>query len=204
MTLLKICGLRGLRDLEACRGADYLGFVVRSDSPRCLPLERAAELMSVCDGTRVAVTTETRMEALRVIVRTLEPDVLQLHSPLDPGLLKEASELGVPVWGMLTVRPGVKVDAGEAGLLEALVLDSPGPRAGGNGRAHDWSLSRRLREEIVPLPVVLAGGIGPQNAREAVETVSPYALDVSSGVERAGGKDPLMVSELIRALKGEN
>ena len=203
MTRLKICGMRRPEDLEACRGADYLGFVVLADSPRCLDLRAAKELMSVCDGRRVVVTTETRPDLLEHMVGMLEPDVLQLHVPLEPALLRSTAGLGVPVWGMMPVRPGAVPDAGSLAMVQALVLDSPGPRAGGNGLAHDWTLSRRLRERISPLPAVLAGGIGPGNARQAMEMVQPFALDVSSGVERGGGKDRFMVKTLIEAVKGE-
>jgi phosphoribosylanthranilate isomerase len=203
MTRLKICGMRTRADLESCRGADYLGFVVLTDSPRCLDLTAAADLMSSCDNLRVAVTTEARPPMISALVRALEPDVLQLHSPLDRGLLESVGDLGVPMWGMVTVRPGMKVDVGALASIRALVLDSPGPRAGGSGRVHDWSVSRSIRDQVYPLPVVLAGGIGPTNAREAIGTVAPFALDVSSGVEGKGRKDPLLVKELIETVKGE-
>ncbi len=202
MTQLKICGMRSVDDLEACRGADYLGFVVLSDSPRCLEIDQARELMSVCGGRRVAVTTERRPEVLESMARILEPDVLQLHSPLDRALLSELSDIGVPLWGMLPVRPGTEVDGPALPLLSALVLDSPGLRAGGNGRTHDWSLSRAIRDRVAPLPVVLAGGLNEMNARAAVETVNPSVIDVSSGAEGVGGKDPRKIAMMIEAMRG--
>ena len=202
MTDLKICGMRSVDDLEACRGADYLGFVVLSDSPRCLELDHARDLMSVCEGRRVAVTTERRPEVLKSMVRTLDPDVLQLHSPLDRTLLSEMAGIGVPLWGMLPVRPGTEVDGSVLPLLSALVLDSPGLRAGGNGRTHDWSLSRALRDRVAPLPVVLAGGLNERNAKTAVEIVKPSVIDVSSGAEGIGGKDPRKIAMIIEAMRG--
>jgi phosphoribosylanthranilate isomerase len=202
MTDLKICGMRSVDDLEACRGADYLGFVVLTDSPRRLEIDRARELMSVCGGRRVAVTTERRPEVLESMVRTLEPDVLQLHSPLDRGLLSELSDAGVPLWGMLPVRPGMEVDVAALPPLSALVLDSPGPRAGGNGTTHDWSLSRALRDRVAPLPVVLAGGLNERNIKTAVEIVKPSVIDVSSGAEGTGGKDPRKIAMIIEAMRG--
>jgi phosphoribosylanthranilate isomerase len=202
MTKLKICGMRTLDDLEACRGADYMGFVVLSDSPRRLEFDRARELMSVCDVPRVAVTTERRPQLLESMVRTLEPDVLQLHSPLDRELLFLVADLGVPLWGMLPMRPGTAVDRLALPYLNALVLDSPGPRAGGNGIAHDWSLSRTVREMVDPLPVVLAGGLNAGNVLQAMGTVDPYAVDISSGAEGPTGKDPLKVMRLIELTRG--
>jgi phosphoribosylanthranilate isomerase len=202
MIELKICGMRSVDDLEVCRGADYLGFVVLSDSPRRLEIDQAKELMSVCGGRRVAVTTERRPELLKSMVRTLEPDVLQLHSPLDRMLLLELSDIGIPLWGMLPVRPDTEVDDYALPLLSALVLDTPGPRAGGNGRTHDWSLSRAIRDRVAPLPVVLAGGLNERNAKAAVEAVKPSAIDVSSGAEGIGGKDPRKIAMMIEAIRG--
>jgi phosphoribosylanthranilate isomerase len=202
MTELKLCGMRSAEDLDTCRKADYLGFVVLSDSPRCLEIERARELMSVCERPRVAVTTETRPQALAGILRSLEPDVLQLHSPLDPGLLSIMADHGVPIWGMLTVRPGAAVDRLALPYLQALLLDSPGPRAGGNGQVHDWTLSLALRKEVEPLPVVLAGGLNAENVRQAVEAVRPSAVDISTGAEERGRKDPRRVMMIMDALRG--
>ncbi|HNU36511.1 MAG TPA: hypothetical protein PKJ15_07920 [Methanomassiliicoccales archaeon] len=202
MTKLKICGMRTLDDLEACRKADYLGFVVLSDSPRRLEVGRARELMSVCEARKVAVTTERRPEALEDLVRRLGPDVLQLHSPLDRELLSKTADLGVPLWGMLPVHRDVEIDLPSLSYLEALVLDSPGPRPGGNGRTHDWSLSRKVREDVEPLPVVLAGGLDAMNVRRAIETVGPFAIDISSGAEEDGGKDPRKVTMIMEAIRG--
>jgi len=201
MTGLKICGMRTLDDLEASRGADYLGFVVLSDSPRCLEIGQARDLMSVCGRRRVAVTTERRADVLRSLVRTLEPDVLQLHSPLDRGLLSEIDGVGVPLWGMLPVGSGTKVDTLALPPLSALVLDTPGLRAGGNGATHDWSLSRDIRDRVAPLPVVLAGGLTAENARQAIGVVRPSVIDVSSGAEEQGRKDPRRVQMMIDATR---
>lgn len=202
MTKLKICGMRTLDDLEACRKADYLGFVVLSDSPRCLEVDQARELMSVCDARKVAVTTERRPELLEEMVRTLEPDVLQLHSPVDRELLSKMADMGVPLWGMLPMRRGTELDLPSLTHLEALVLDSPGPRAGGNGRTHEWSLSRKVREKVEPLPVVLAGGLEAGNARLAIKTVGPFAIDISSGAEENGRKSFRKVTMIRESMRG--
>jgi phosphoribosylanthranilate isomerase len=137
------------------------------------------------------------------MARALEPDVLQLHSPLDREVLESVRDLGVHLWGMLPVCPGVKVDREALTSVQALVLDSPGPRAGGSGQVHDWELSRRLCQEIAPLPAVLAGGLRPENVRQAMSVVRPFAVDVSSGVEGTGGKDPLRVREMLSKVRGD-
>jgi phosphoribosylanthranilate isomerase len=109
---------------------------------------------------------------------------------------------GVPIWGMLTVRPGAAVDRLALPYLQALLLDSPGPRAGGNGQVHDWTLSLALRKEVEPLPVVLAGGLNAENVRQAVEAVRPSAVDISTGAEERGRKDPRRVMMIMDALRG--
>ena len=201
MTAVKICGMRTSTDLETCRQADYLGFVVLSDSPRNLELSTAHELMSCCGNLRVAVTTERKPRELERIVRHLEPDVLQLHSPLDRMLLSSLSGMGVHLWGMSPAIKDVILDAGCLSECQALVLDTPSERLGGSGKVHDWDLSRRINDIISPLPLLLAGGLRPDNVLEAITKVVPFAVDVSSGVEECGIKDRQKVDEFITNVK---
>ena len=201
MTAVKICGIRTSADLETCHQADYLGFVVLSNSPRNLELSTAQELMSCCGNLRVAVTTERRPRELERIVRHLEPNVLQLHSPLDRKLLSSLSGMGVHLWGMSPATKDVILDAGCLSECQALVLDTPSQRLGGSGKVHDWDLSRSIREKISPLPLVLAGGLRPDNVLEAITKVVPFAVDVSSGVEECGIKDRQKVDDLITNVK---
>lgn len=201
MTAVKICGIRTSADLETCRQADYLGFVVLSDSPRNLELSTAQDLMSCCGNLRVAVTTERRPRELEKMVMDLEPDVLQLHSPLDRKLLSSLSGMGVHLWGMLPATKDVSLDAGCVSECQALVLDTPSERFGGSGKVHDWDLSRRINDMISPLPLVLAGGLRPDNVHEAITKVVPFAVDVSSGVEEDGKKDRQKVDGFITNVK---
>jgi phosphoribosylanthranilate isomerase len=77
--------------------------------------------------------------------------------------------------------------------VDAILLDSGNPalavkELGGTGRRHDWAISRQIRESV-PVPVWLAGGLNPNNAREAIETVQPFALDLCSGIRSGEGYD---------------
>jgi phosphoribosylanthranilate isomerase len=85
---------------------------------------------------------------------------------------------------------------------DAVITDSCVPGAyGGTGKTHNWNASRAIRELIAPTPLILAGGLTPGNVRAAIETVRPYAVDVSSGVEvRAGIKDPAKIRAFIEAV----
>jgi phosphoribosylanthranilate isomerase len=201
MTAVKICGMRSPGDLDRCRRADFLGFVVSTRSPRNLDLGTARELMSSCDNVKVAVTTETDRPSLERMVLRLEPDIIQLHVPLNEELLRFASGLGTKVWGMKHAVPGTTVEKDCLRHCQALVLDTPGERAGGNGTVHDWDLSREVRESVRPFPVVLAGGLRPENAAEAVRKVAPFAVDVSSGVESGAAKDQDKVNAFIDVIR---
>jgi phosphoribosylanthranilate isomerase len=83
-----------------------------------------------------------------------------------------------------------------AGVADALLLDSrTADRLGGTGRTHDWTISRAVVAAVAPVPVYLAGGLNPENVRQAIETVRPAGVDVNSGVEDAhGAKDPAKVA----------
>src|SRR5688572_20524935 len=99
----------------------------------------------------------------------------------------------------------VKEATSVASQVDAILLDSgnqslPVKELGGTGRIHDWSLSRRIREAI-NIPIFLAGGIKPENVREAVEQVGPFAIDVCTGVRTGGRLDEQKLSALFRSLK---
>ena len=81
--------------------------------------------------------------------------------------------------------------------MDGIILDSrTTDRLGGTGLTHDWSISRRIVEEL-PLPVILAGGLTPDNLEAAINAVHPYAVDVNSGVETDQKKDPEKVRKFI-------
>ncbi len=215
-TKVKICGHRTLEDVRAARGADALGFVVATPaSPRNLPVEQARALIrsARCSHKIVLVTTESDPERLAPLVERLQPHGLQVHRELPPAELRgiaDALPPDVELWGLLAVPPGAevseRVERAQALVqapLEALVLDThKDGRSGGTGVPHDWEVSRRVRE-AVPLPVVLAGGLTPENVRAAVACVRPWAVDVSSGVEqgRYGRKCPHKIEAFLREVR---
>lgn len=212
---VKICGMRSPDDISAALGADALGAVVEVPrSPRNLVLTQAAELFARIPGRilKVAVTTVKDRELIRRIVG-IGPDVLQLHLELPPRGWEEVRVwVGrkAMVWGLLGIREGEP----EAALLErarmlrgapldGVVLDTVVREgAGGTGRTHDWRLSRTAREVLHPLPVILAGGLTPENVGEAIRTVEPDWVDVSSGVEEGGRKCLRKVRAFLEAVRG--
>lgn len=201
MIPVKICGLTRERDVEdaVAAGAGAVGVVLWPDSPRGVTARRAGELMRlVPEGVaRVGVFVNASAAEIRAAVEEAALDVAQLHG-------EERREVVEAVAARCRVLKAVS-DA--AGLAEAStwpveesrvgwLVDAHDPaRRGGTGTRADWrqaaELARRRR-------IVLAGGLTAGNVHEAVMTVRPAALDVSSGVERAPGvKDRELMKELL-------
>jgi phosphoribosylanthranilate isomerase len=194
MTRTKICGLTSEADVRAAveAGADAVGVVadVDVDTPREVSVERAAELAAVAPPfvTTVLVTMPPAPDRAVELVRRVGPDAVQVHAGLPPGDLAYLRS-------KVTARVVQAVDAADPeharrydDVADALLVDSTdGDGGGGTGRTHDWERTRELAAEL-DSPVVLAGGLTPDNVAEAVATVRPFAVDVASGVERAGGR----------------
>ena len=187
---VKICGVTRVEDAHHAEaaGADAVGVILFSDSPRCINPGRAREIFDSLGPfiTTVAVThTKSREDLNRILA--LRPDAIQISHPFTfPGK--------PPVRVLRVVKPGDRLpDDGDA-----LVVD--GSR--GTGRDYDpgFSLDTVQRSRV---PVILAGGLTPENVAVAIRDVHPYAVDVASGVEvRPGIKDPSRVTEFIRAARG--
>lgn len=208
MTRVKICGHTREEDVSASvhAGADAIGIIsgVPVDSPRAVSTERATALLASVPPlvTGVLVTMpETPEEAIDLTERT-HPDVLQIHGSFSRGDLERVRrEISRPV--IRSVDAGDVEDAREYdGVADALLVDSTDASgAGGTGRTHDWERTRKLARDLAS-PVILAGGLAPENVTGAVETAEPFGVDVASGVESTGGiKDHDAVGMFIRRAK---
>lgn len=203
MTHVKICGLRTPEQVAAARGADAIGLVVASpQSHRDLPLDEAARLARLCGPfqTSVAVTAERDLDVLRGIVRVVRPQALQVPFRAG-GAVFHHLRADFPLLRILVAcRPEdahlAPVDA------DALVLDAATADGyGGTGRLTDWGAARGVRESA-RLPIVLAGGLTPDNVADAVRAVRPYGVDVSSGVETEKAKDAKKIEAFIANARG--
>ena len=209
MAEAKICGLSTPESVEAALagGAAFLGFMFFARSPRNVAPGRAAELARAARGRArvVAVTVDPTDAELDAILGVLAPDLVQLHGHETPARTVEIAAR-VPVIKVLPVAVAADLDAAEAyeGSATHLMFETKAPpdadRPGGRGIPFDWSLmaGRRFRR-----PWLLAGGLNPDNASEAVRRSGAPILDVSSGVERAPGlKDPALIEAFLRAARG--
>jgi phosphoribosylanthranilate isomerase len=207
---VKICGITRKEDLDAAAsaGADAVGFVVGVvSSPRNLLLTEAERLLRhVPPFVKSVTVTVPRSINDFAAYEKLNPDAIQIHGE---NLYAAASfRLKLPntllIGAVNTQRTNdLDVVSRAAKLFDAVLLDSfVDGLYGGTGVVHDWELSKRVRQVIHPKPLILAGGLNPENVAEAVRTVEPYAVDVSSGVERQPGiKDHKKIIEFIKNAK---
>lgn len=189
---IKICGLRTTAAIEvaAAAGANALGFVFHETSPRNLSLATARELQrAVPEGVeRVAVFLHPSQALVDAVLNAIEPDWLQTDAGDLPELRLPAGQPVLPV---------LRGDAVAAAALPGRVLFESA-RSGAGERA-DWAAAAAVAAST---PLVLAGGLHPGNVAEAVRTVRPFGVDVSSGVERERGvKDATLIREFIRAAR---
>jgi phosphoribosylanthranilate isomerase len=206
MTRVKVCGLTAREDLEAtvAAGADAVGLIsgVETETPREIPPGTAVELSRAAPPfvTTVLVTMPATPDAAVDLAGRVQPDVVQVHGDLTAG---DLAYLSANVSGdvMAAVTPAGAADHDT--VADALVVDSLDEAgAGGTGETHDWTATRELVEALAS-PIVLAGGLTPDNVARAVASVDPYAVDVAGGVEAdPGRKDPAAVAAFVRAAGG--
>lgn len=198
---VKVCGLRSPEDVELCldTGVDLLGFLVADvDSPRAVGTREAERLIdSVRGAETVAVdTSETADDAIRKLEET-GADHLQLHRDDLP--LRELKDVAGSCSTIQVLRVGDGLpDTRIVG--DYVLLDTRSEDLGGTGETHDWDLSRDFAREC-PAPVLLAGGLGPDNVAEAVERVEPYGVDAASRLDGEEGKDPERVRRFVEHAK---
>lgn len=199
---MKVCGHRTPDEVAYATGdearADAVGAVTASpDSPRNLPHDRARQVLAQAPAgvRRVAVTVARTPDRLARLVGEVAPDVLQLHDGAEPATLDDlrARFPDLDVWVATDPREGVPDGPYDAALIDARTPDG----YGGTGRTLDWDRARALRTRLAPTPVILAGGLTPDNVAQAIEAVDPDGVDVASGVETDGRKDPDRVRAFI-------
>ena len=207
--IVKICGLRDVEHafVAADAGADALGFIMapsRRQVEPALVVEVRDHLASMPVRPRlVAVVVNEPEDALREIVEQAQPDVVQLSGDESASTL---GALSTAVFRTVRVPDGASMDIvrgmvdpwfDHARPVEAVLIEARSPgHYGGTGKVVDWELAARLAETY---PVILAGGLTPQNVGASIATVRPGGVDVSSGVEHEGVKSTERIRQFIRA-----
>lgn len=185
MTKIKICGLRREQDIRYANELmpDYIGFVFLKGKMRYVTFEEAAHLRSLLDPAIPAVGVFVN-EPVENVIRLLQSgtvQIAQLHGKEDEAYAEELRRAGDHcIIRAFAVRSSEDIHRAFAFPADYPLLDN----GKGTGETFDWSLFQEQEK-----PFFLAGGLSPENVKEAIECFHPYAVDVSSGVETDGFKD---------------
>jgi phosphoribosylanthranilate isomerase len=204
-TKVKICGVTNGADAElaASHGAWAVGMIFYPESSRACDPEAAAEIATALKRRveTVGVFVNTPLDELIEVAENVGVSMLQLHGDEGPAYCQEAARRsGLKVIKAARVRDAASVRGLLAYRTDFHMLDAYVPgRRGGTGERFDWSLAGEHRTKT---PLILSGGINPENAAEAVSTTRPFAIDVASGVEaEPGRKDPEKLARLFESVR---
>lgn len=202
MVRIKICGITRIEDALAAAdaGADAIGLVFHAASPRAVSAEQATTIVRALPPfiTTVGLFVDASEQQINEVLSQVPLDLLQFHGD-EPDAF--CQRFGRPYLKALRVRSGDDLDAlaanwpGASGIL----LDSYKPGVpGGTGETFDWSLIPAQRD----WSLVLAGGLNAANVRQAIDLTSPWAVDISGGVEASKGiKDASKINAFIQEVK---
>lgn len=201
-TRIKICGITRGEDAQAAvqAGADALGFVFHEPSPRNVDPAVAGRIIRALPPfvTAVGLFVDSEADFVRRTLAAVPLDLLQFHGNETPEL---CAGFGMPYLKAVRMRAGFDLleCARRFGHARGLLLDAfVSGIHGGTGTRFDWGLV----PANIGLPIVLSGGLDPENVTEAVRRVRPWAVDVSSGVEAAKGvKDPQRIRDFIAGVR---
>jgi len=197
MVKIKICGLSRLCDIDAVNDEkpEYVGFIFAESRRKVTPqmaLDMRDKLNPAIISAGVFVNEDP--ETIVSLVRRGVIDVIQLHGSENGDYISRLKALtDKPVIKAVTVQNEGDANKCESAPADYLLFDGEG---GGNGKTFNWDLIGRIEK-----PFFLAGGLCRENIRYALEKVKPFAVDVSSGVETDGFKDPAKIIEFIRMVR---
>ncbi|WP_180038776.1 phosphoribosylanthranilate isomerase [Acinetobacter sp. YH16052] len=205
-TRAKICGITRVEDVHAVAnaGCDAIGFVFYPPSPRHVTLEQAEILIQSVPAyvQAVGLFVNSRADEIQAILNKVPLDILQFHGDETPEQCQAiAQQVGRRWYKAIQVKPDLDVVAEIQGYQDAgasaVLLDAWHPDLkGGTGHSFDWDTFPKLN-----IPLILAGGLNPDNIEQAILTTQAYAVDVSGGVESAKGiKDQQLIERFMQGV----
>jgi len=199
MTKIKLCGLSRPCDMGAANELkpDYIGFVFAPKSKRYVTPEKAMELkqMLLPEIQSVGVFVNEKPETVVKLLQDGTIDIAQLHGAEDEEYIIQLRQLtDKPIIKAFRIETASDIEKALQSTADYLLLDS----GAGTGTVFDWKLIQNIKR-----PYFLAGGLDADNAAEAVNTLRPYALDVSSGIETSGLKDKSKMAAFVSAVRKE-
>ena len=197
MTKIKFCGLRREADIDAANEIrpDYIGFVFAEKSKRFVTREQAAALKRRLspDIPAVGVFVDAPLTAVAELLNEGTIDMAQLHGDEDADYIRRLRDFTEkPIIQAFRITSQVSVYKASASIADYVLLDA----GAGDGRPFLWATASGLTR-----PYFLAGGLTPENAAEAIDLLHPFALDVSSGIETDGWKDPEKMRAFVCAVR---
>jgi phosphoribosylanthranilate isomerase len=194
---VKICGVTSARDARTCcqLGADAIGLNFFSGSLRFVSIQQARVIANAVTPlvSVVGVFVDSSLRFMQQAIREVGLSAVQLHGAAPPEVV---NQLSCPVIRVAHVKGKHTPRLPRAGLL---LLDTAQVGHGGGGLTFDWSVAAKAARRR---PIMLAGGLTPDNVAKAIQAVRPYGVDVASGVERAPGKkDPVRVAAFVEAAR---
>jgi len=202
MIKVKICGITNLEDARAAleEGADALGFVFYPKSPRYIDYQKAADIVQTLPPfvITVGVFVNESKETILKGVKAASLSLVQLHGNESPEF---CNSLGLRIIKAIRISVSGDLDQIKNYSVQGILLDSfHEDLYGGTGRPFKWDILKGLAFKN---PIILSGGLDPENVRDAVDRLSPYAVDVSSGVETSPGiKNREKMKRFIQNAKG--
>lgn len=198
MTRIKLCGLSRVCDIEAANKLmpEYVGFVFAPKSRRYVSEEKAAQLRQLLslDIKAVGVFVNEDINAVAGLLRKGIIDIAQLHGGEDEDYIKALRSLtDKPIIKAFRIDTAQDVQNAERSSADYVLLDSG---SGGTGTVFDWELLGSIER-----PYFLAGGLDAENIENAVKTLRPYAVDVSSGIETGGVKDIMKMKQFVSLVR---
>jgi phosphoribosylanthranilate isomerase len=203
MTKIKICGITNLDDalLAVELGADALGFIFAESPRRISPLEAKTIIHSLPPLVKaIGVFVDEDPAKVKETQSLCGLDLVQLHGEETPEACQVLMPQVIKTFHIQNEEDIKKIERYK-GCMRAVLLDTfQKGKAGGTGQTFDWSLAIKVKG--TGLPVILAGGLGPENIQEAIARVQPYAVDINSGIEdRPGKKDPVLMKQLMEKIR---
>lgn len=212
-TRIKICCISSEKEAQLAinHGASALGLVAEMPSgPGVIGDSLIAKIAAITPPPIATFLLTSRTDAQQIIAhqRAVRTNTIQLVDALETGTYQEIKEAlpGINIVQVIHVLDESSLDEALkiAPQVDALLLDSGNPNQeikvlGGTGKTHNWVISRQICEQV-SVPVFLAGGLNPDNARKAIEEVGPFGLDICSGVRTAGKLDEYKLAAFMEAI----
>ncbi len=205
---IKICGIKSKEELKIVeRYANATGVIVKSESKRVIPLEKAKELMEIANIPVYAVSTVNTYDEWAEIIEKTGTKYIQIHSKMDVDeIVKLKNNYNINIikaFKVPSLSSNPEKDAENLineikkyiNIVDNILLDT----GKGCGITHDLRVSKIIAKNF---DIILAGGLNPENVKKIVEYVQPYGVDLSSGVEKNNKKDEELIKLFVKNLLG--